>query len=541
MLKRVLSIALALMLLVCCFAGCQSAEKPANTDIPSSTTTESTTESTKTTTTFVESFQTAPGDMVAPSSKTTTTTKGASFGSPKGKPTYANNKELTIYAYMGPRTGGYQWQVGNQVPESDPEGGWDGFITDKDFRDYKDAGFTMLYPEYDAPFSSTAPFEGSVLQEYMEMAEKFDLDVIAYSGALTSWIQQGGSSLTAYQKSHIDNIIDTLSQYETFVGITLRDEPSDAHYGMCKAITDYIHKKDKTLSVLTAMLPVYGLHMIGDGTTAAYRDYIRKYGALDNLFCYDFYPLFYKPGKGNYLYHSWFQNLELAADETRAAGIDMGVILQSSAFGSPGGQGVTNHARSVTTKADVGYQLYSALAYGAKTIGYFTYWVHRHDGHPETGQAFYDGMVDYPATNGMDSVKLPAYYAVKAANQEVKNFDHVLMNFEWQGTTPLSVWDEFTTLSHVEQYFPYALVDATATEDAIVGHLTDKNGYDGFMAVNATEPSQGVTSTVTLTFRNANAAVAWINGKETNITIKDNTYTFDLKAGEGVFIIPYNK
>ena len=73
---------------------------------------------------------------------------------------------------MGPRTGGYQWQVGNQVPESDPEGGWDGFITDKDFRDYKDAGFTMLYPEYDAPFSATEPFEGSVLQEYMEMAEK---------------------------------------------------------------------------------------------------------------------------------------------------------------------------------------------------------------------------------------------------------------------------------------------------------------------------------------------------------------------------------
>ena len=30
------------------------------------------------------------------------------------------------------------------------------------------------------------------------MAEKFDLDVIAYSGALTSWIQQGGSALTAY-------------------------------------------------------------------------------------------------------------------------------------------------------------------------------------------------------------------------------------------------------------------------------------------------------------------------------------------------------
>ena len=46
---------------------------------------------------------------------------------------------------------------------------------------------------------------------------------------------------------------------------------------------------------------------------------------------------------------------------------------------------------------------------------------------------------------------------------------------------------------------------------------------------------------MTLTFRGANAAVAWINGKETNLTLKDGSYTFDLKAGEGVFVIPYNK
>ncbi|MBQ1211657.1 MAG: hypothetical protein IIX68_07640 [Clostridia bacterium] len=540
MLKRHIAVALAVVLLLGCFAGCQPAEKPAG-NIPSSTTEDTTTTTKKPTTTFIESFQTAP-DMNAPSAKkTTTTTKGGAYTAPKGKPTYVANKELTIYAYAGPRSGGYRWEVGNQIPDNDPIGGWNSFITEKDFQEYKDAGFTLLYPEYDAPFNSASTFKGSVLEKYMETADKVGLDVLAYSGHIVGWIGEGGSALSSSQKSHINEIINTLSKYESFVGITLRDEPRDPHYQMCKLISDYIHKQDSSLSTLTAMLPIYGVHMIGNGSLDAYLDYIRDYGAFDDRFCYDYYPLYNDPGRGNYLKSTWFQNLEIAAKETKKNDLELGVILQSAAFGKIGGQGTTNHARSIKTKADVGYQLYSALAYGAKTIGYFTYWQHRHDGHPSTSESYYDGMVMYPAGNGMESVKTDAYYAVKAANQEVKKFDHVLMNFEWQGTTAIRGWDEYRTLEKIDHYFPYELLDAEATEDAIVGHLTDKNGYNGFMAVNATEPSQGVTSSVTLTFRGANAAVAWINGKETNLTLKDGSYTFDLKAGEGVFVIPYNK
>ena len=91
------------------------------------------------------------------------------------------------------------------------------FITEKDFQEYKDAGFTLLYPEYDAPFNSASTFKGSVLEKYMETADKVGLDVLAYSGHIVGWIGEGGSALSSSQKSHINEIINTLSKYESFV------------------------------------------------------------------------------------------------------------------------------------------------------------------------------------------------------------------------------------------------------------------------------------------------------------------------------------
>ncbi len=71
---------------------------------------------------------------------------------PDGKPTYIDDEQMTFYAYAGPRGGGYRWKVNGQVHPDDPAGGWNSFITEKDFLDYKNAGFNLLYPENDASY-----------------------------------------------------------------------------------------------------------------------------------------------------------------------------------------------------------------------------------------------------------------------------------------------------------------------------------------------------------------------------------------------------
>ena len=464
---------------------------------------------------------------------------------PEGKPTYADDKELELYAYAGPRSGGYRWNVDGQTHPDDPAGGWDSFITEKDFQDYIDCGFTFLYPEYDAEAYRNAanlqvPFEQSTLYEYMSLAEKMNIDVVVQDDTVTQLTRGTSPLMDDDMKAYVKQLIDDLSTFECFKGLTLADEPKVNNYRIFEQVTNFARSVKADIELITCMLPVYGApHLnVGTGTTADYQGYIDDYGKLDGHFIYDFYPLRWSPVAGNYLKRQWFQNLEMVANSSKTNGFETGVVIQSCAYGGVGNEGIADHARSVLTQADVGYQLYTSLAYGAKTIGYFTYWQHRSEGHPHITESFYDGMVMYPKENGMESVKTDTYYAVKAANLEVKKFDHVLMSFDWEGTIGLKGTDKFKTMIDIPEYTNPRIAEATSTEDAIIGCLKDANGYDGFMIVNALEPSLEQSVSVTVKFREASSAIAYVNGEETEIQLEDGSYTFNLDAGAGVFVIP---
>lgn len=125
-------------------------------------------------------------------------------------------------------------------------------------------------------------------------------------------------------------------------------------------------------------------------------------------------------------------------------------------------------------------------------------------------------------------------------NKELEKFDHVMLNFNWQGT--MAVAPEGKTksavLSKVADYKNERIKDVSVSEETIIGCLKDGKGYDGYMLVNATEPSEKKTDEVTISFYKATKALAYVNGEEQTITLKDGSYTFKLGAGEGVFVIP---
>ena len=73
---------------------------------------------------------------------------------------------------------------------------------------------------------------------------------------------------------------------------------------------------------------------------------------------------------------------------------------------------------------------------------------------------------------------------------------------------------------------------------AIIGCMKDADGYDGYWVVNATDPGQDLSNNVTVEFKKATKAIAYIQGEETEIELEDGKYTFSLAAGEGVFVIP---
>ena len=95
-----------------------------------------------------------------------------------------------------------------------------------------------------------------------------------------------------------------------------------------------------------------------------------------------------------------------------------------------------------------------------------------------------------------------------------------------------------TVLSKVGDYHNERVKEVSVSEETIIGCLKDGEGYDGYMIVNATEPSENKTDTVTISFYKATKALAYIHGEEQTITLENGSYTFEIGAGEGVFVIP---
>lgn len=485
--------------------------------------------------------------------------------------------EIELAAYCGPRRGGYRYYIDNDNDDGsdgnydgnnnvaaeygthpeDPEGGWEGWITEKDFQDYLNCGFTHLLPEQDALYDFTYAdganentiYPYSDLYPYMKLAEKMNIPVVVHANSLKTITEDADNTLTESDKNFLSQLYRDMSQYKMFKGYFLSDEPSYKSAGSFLATKNYLEALCPGKLFYTACLPMTtSLSLLTDDATLtreeAYNDYMDSYYQATGAFTYDLYPLLTHTTNGNSLEPEWFTNLRLTAEHAKLNQYDAGIVVQSASYGIAKNYRLDNHPqyhRTIESKADVGFQVYTALAYGMKSVNYYSYWTHWNEAARDIDCS---AMVNYPI-NGAEGVKTAAYYAVKAVNQEIKKFDHVFLNFDWKGTMALAptgaeMSDVLSgALKNGRNYQPENLV-ATATQETIIGCMEDHIGRDGYMIVNATEPSAGKTSVVTVTLDNATKALAYIEGTETEITLQDGVCELEVGAGEGVFVIPFS-
>lgn len=471
-----------------------------------------------------------------------------------GTPTYADDTQIEIGAYAGPRVVQYRFYNGvyGAHPE-DPKDGWEGWLTEKDFQDYIDCGFTYAMPEYDGMYDvkshdkvkeTAYNFEESDLKAYMDMAEKMNLPVVFAADILNGLSSTSDPRLNEDTKAYLKEMIEKLSEYKMFKGVTLRDEPNIEYANGFKAVYSYLKSLKPDLFEFTSFLPIHTpdparltTNYNGD-IEAAYTDYMDAFADAVGSFYYDSYPLIVDPTTNQTsIGDTWFQNLELVAKHAKEKGYDSGITIQSCAFGPEGGENSIEHRRTIDSKADAAYQVYTSLAYGMKNLVWFTYWQHWMG---SEGEVFYGAMVNYPKKAGEEPVKTDAYYAVQAINKEIQKFDHVFLKFDWEGTMALAKKDTELSLpmSYVGDYKSPRIEKAESTEEAIIGCMKDADGYDGFMIVNTTDPALNKANSVTVTFKQATKAMIYVKGEEKTVDLTDGSYTFELEAGEGVFAIP---
>ena len=431
-------------------------------------------------------------------------------------PTYVSDKEFYISMWVGvPSVIKTYDEDGRVIGTSEP-------LTEEDY-DYhyrliSEAGFNYVEPglgEYGMAYNL----------QLLKSAQKYNLNQYLTDVEINALLRDTTQS-EATVDSKLRNLAQKYMVYESFAGLKITDEPSFDHiqdYALGKQRFDRVFGEEKIYYM--NLLPVIAGP---SAVTGNYQDYIREYvEKIDTHYVsYDYYPLRTNNRGENYILEHFLYNMELVKEA--APEKDMWTFLQSIEY---------NTNRTLTSVADATFQAYSFLAYGGVGIQWFCYWSPpRFDGATWFGESCI----------GRDGKPTAIYDYVKTANLEIRGFEDIYLNFDWQGVIPKIGTDNEDGGENIcFNYLTYNVMNSheriksfKAQQDTLTGVFKDKEGRDGFMFVNYTEPSAGLKNKVELEFNDCTHAIVVKKGKPKEVKAKNGKISFTMNAGEGYFVIP---
>jgi hypothetical protein len=159
------------------------------------------------------------------------------------------------------------------------------------------------------------------------------------------------------KRAKLDAMIARVKSHPALDGYWIADEPmKTGEMRYLGQLVDYIHQRDPSHFCFVNALPIHALGL------PAYETYLADFTKYlhPQLFSYDHYP-FYK----TFDMLDYFGNLEVVRRATLQANTPFINIIQASTF--------LPDWRSLT-RAELRWEAYSSLVYGAKGIAYFLYW-----------------------------------------------------------------------------------------------------------------------------------------------------------------------
>lgn len=464
---------------------------------------------------------------------------------PYGVPYYTKGEKIEKLAYASPSVGTYDSETRVYTRRSDEA------AIDADFEKFKAAGLTLLNSENRATLSVEAwdHVSNTGIKEYLVEAKEHGLGVIVYCEYLQSLLKGNVDMTEAAQGTTYDyrwqeimaHYVSNLSAYPAFKGFMMSDELTIAYIDNYRAVASFLRTNYPGLMLHSSQLPVsaYTVEGLGAGSLTtdtttnstkelAYRDYVYNFGMASGHYTYDLYPLTVKTEaitqKKTYGVNSeWYDNLKWVAEERKENGyaFDAGITIQSCALplDETNWWQSSTERYAPTSEADIGFQIYTALAYGMDEINFFTYEDH-------WNANVTDAMADNTSV----------YSAVQTVNGEIDAFGYMFKAFEWKETLDIAAGSSSST-----SLSPRLASASVSGGRTFVGCMQDEEGFDGYMIANATGPQTGTSASVTLTFNDATKAIVYKNGVKSIVTLTDGAYTVSVGVGEGVFVIPYRE
>jgi hypothetical protein len=387
--------------------------------------------------------------------------------------------------------------------------------------EYKECGFNICFmTENYYKVDSPEYFES------LKLMEKLGLDacVTFYKGQ------------TGKYHEHFKNV--DLHDYPAVKYIHFIDEPDD---DLIKKVSDiYVPWYNEKYSDLGFFMNTYG--SCPKGKEKTYEEHLDKCAQEINakvkgnnkIFSVDSYPLRYAPGYWVKRLNAkpYFHGLVLASQRAKRTGSKLGGCIQ--AF-----EGFVD-CRYPNCVADLRFQVFCQLAFGAKSLCYFVYKTE------ETTNYAFRGMITMKVPReDMSNRRTELYYFTRKTNAEIATFDEEYMTYDWKGTTFVDGRlknDYAEEFKHAREdfgmnYTDDNIVDAKSDGDVLIGCFEKDGGKKAYVLANFTEPGTESETRVWITFKKGQSVRINHNGVWMKDTLKDGKFYLTINNGDGVFIV----
>ncbi len=254
------------------------------------------------------------------------------------------------------------------------------------FKELKESGININFVNYS---------DITAVEKALDLAQKTGIKIVAACPELGT---------------DPEKTVKRLMKHPALAGYYLRDEPSRKDFPELGEWAKKIQAVDKSHFCYLNLFPTYASKdQLG---TETYREYVETFvkEVPVQFISFDHYPLM----KNRVCNKDYYENMEIVADIAKKEGLPIWAFALAVAF----------HDYAIPTLAELKFQVYSILAYGAQTVQYFTYWT------PVT-----DIWDFHHAPITVDGRRTETYDRIKLINGEIQNFSGVFL-----GSKVVSLW-----------------------------------------------------------------------------------------------------
>jgi hypothetical protein len=317
--------------------------------------------------------------------------------------------------------------------------------------------------------------------------------------------------LSPAEMSQIPSLIAPFIQHPALKGHLLKDEPSALEIsGLAEVKESYVRAAPGKL----AYVNLFPGHAASELLRAEYSEYVEQFMQIykPQVLSYDHYPFLTEQSvfAGDELTEDYYANLALIREASLRHEVSFWLFIQTLAF---------NGTHRDPTEAEIRWQVYTSLAFGAVGIQYFTYWTP-----DDSNETFGDALIDRSGN------RTRHYEEVKTINREISAFGSAIASLR---SEKVMSWPE--QLPQTESAFsPFGPIMEVNGSPVIIGCFKDESEQSSLMIVNRSYDAPAEIQLILNTdvFRTFDI---WSGGRRRTVDALSCESGFSLKlmAGEG--------